>query len=780
MSSRKKKKNNEFSNVPGGSKAAWHKLQRQVLSVLRRTDPPRSPDQLREYLVQNTPLEAEELVPVIDQMIALGKLVGSEKKGWRVAADSAWMEGTVAGGRNGSYRLVLDGTFEEFALEGVDKVPFFPGDRVLAESSGRFDRDLRVALVKTVLSRGQRTQVCSLACRIGGDLYLVTPVDPYCSTEIVVQGDLQACEGRAFVVELDADLNKTVTEHGCKYPVGRLAEVLGRQTDASTELEIAVRRFNLPYVFPDDVLEEAGALPDKVAAVEARNRVDLRDIAFVTIDGEDARDFDDAVWCTPDEGGWRLLVAIADVSHYVKPGSPLDREAQNRATSVYFPRKVIPMLPEKLSNGLCSLNPDVDRCTLVCDMQVGPDGIVKAYQFYPALIHSHARLTYTAVWQALEGDAGDLLARGGSLEDIQNLYALYHAFREARKARGAVDFESPETEIVCDNKDGRVVEIRRREHNDAHRLIEECMLAANVCAAHFVARSSKGAIYRIHEKPIPEKLQSLRAALSCFKLQLGGGDNPKGSDFERVLAGVRTQKAGPWIQLCMLRSMQQARYSPDNIGHFGLTYEAYTHFTSPIRRYPDLLVHRVIRALLAGRSYAPQVLVDETELMRTHAGLSVKKKSAAGSPDNPSHAAWKRMADICSAAERRADDASRDVVNWLKCSYMEPFEGEVFEGTVSGVVSAGVYVTLTDLFVEGFLHVSELGREYFEFAPQKLAFWGLRSGTRYRLGSKIRVRVESVDRSSRSITFAGAWYDEDSDDYDEWDYPSRKGFSRRW
>ncbi len=590
-------------------------------------------------------------------------------------------------------------------------------------------------------------------------------------------------EGKTFVVEL--------SEESCQpfYSgmalTGEVTEILGDQDDSDVEIDIALRRFDLPYEFSQEALKQAEALPDMVEEKEVENRVDLRDIDFVTIDGEDARDFDDAVWCMPVDSGWRLLVAIADVSHYVTEASPLDADAQTRLTSVYFPRRVIPMLPEKLSNGLCSLNPNVDRCTMVCDMIVDMTGHVTAYQFYPALIHSKARLTYTCVWNALQGKDEDLLARGGKLSDISNLYSLYKALRQARNARGAIDFETSETEMVFDPNTKKIVAIKRREHNDAHRLIEECMLAANVCAAQFIAVNGTESLYRVHESPATERLTALRTTLSGFKLKLDGGNKPTAQDFEKVIEAVKGKPYEEVVQSAMLRTMSQAVYRPTNKGHYGLNYEAYTHFTSPIRRYPDLLVHRTIKAILAGKKYVPKVVGNIQELLASRSAQQIRMKENAAQNNegkaiealNNVNPDWKILGLASSAAERRADEASRDVVQCLKCQYISQYVGKSFKGVITGVVPAGVFVTLKNLFVEGFVHVSRLGDDYYEYNDANMTFTGEWSGERFRIGDTMGVIVMGVDIQNRAIEFSST---DDMYDFRGFKRNSRGSNHRRW
>jgi ribonuclease R len=456
--------------------------------------------------------------------------------------------------------------------------------------------------------------------------------------------------------------------------------------------------------------------------------------------------------------GFRLLVAIADVSHYVKPESGLDGDAIERSTSVYFPRRVIPMLPEKLSNGLCSLNPQVDRCVLVCDMVITARGEIKAYQFYPGVMHSAARLTYTEVAAILGNTKGPEAARRSALvPQLQNLYGVFKSLLAARQKRGAIDFDTTETYIVC-NAQGKIEQILPRQRNDAHKLIEECMLAANVCAADFMKRNKHPGLYRVHAGPTAEKLENLRTFLRGMGLSLGGGETPHASDYAALMAQVRDRPDAQMLQTMLLRSMQQAVYSPDNIGHFGLAYDAYAHFTSPIRRYPDLLTHRAIYAILSGTKYRPQApsgvtlntaLSPRARAMQQQAEPSER---AAASRANAT-AIWEELGLHCSANERRADEASRDVETWLKCYFMRDKLGEEYGGMVSGVTSFGIFVQLDSLFIEGLVHVTELGSDYFQYDEIKNELRGERTGIRYRLSDRVRVQVSRVDLDARKIDF---------------------------
>jgi ribonuclease R len=514
---------------------------------------------------------------------------------------------------------------------------------------------------------------------------------------------------------------------------GRVVEVLGSATDPGIEIEVALRKHDLPYKFSPAAEEEAEKLPPKLRAADYKDRTDIRDLPLVTIDGEDARDFDDAVFCEPAKTaagkpgkGFRLLVAIADVSHYVRPGAPLDVDARERGTSVYFPRRVIPMLPEKLSNGLCSLNPEVDRLVMVCDMAVSPGGEIARYQFYPGVMHSQARFTYTEVAAILAEPVGDLAGAASSkrkalVPHLRMLHKVYHALLGARTKRGAIDFESSETRMIF-NDAGRIERIVPVVRNDAHRLIEECMLAANVCAAEFLEKFEHPALFRIHAGPTPQKLENLRAFLGPLSLSLGGGESPDAKDYAQLAAAIKGRPDAGLVSSVMLRSMQQAQYAPDNIGHFGLAYEMYAHFTSPIRRYPDLLVHRAIKAVLKRRKYQEED--------------------------------WEALGLHCSQTERRADDASREVQAWLKCHYAHEHLGAEFDGNISGVAGFGIFVTLEPLMIDGMVHISELGRDYFVYDEIRHVLRAERSGREFRLGQRVRVKIVRADADTLKIELA--------------------------
>jgi ribonuclease R len=595
-------------------------------------------------------------------------------------------------------------------------------------------------------------------------VWIVAPEDKRYGQDVLIPKAATgaAKTGQVVVVEL--------TEPPALYgqPVGRVKEILGEIDDPGMEIEIAVRKYGVPHEFSDACIALARTLPDKVRAQDKKHRVDLTDVPLVTIDGEDARDFDDAVYCEPAKvgkgksatKGWRLLVAIADVSNYVENGSAIDVDAYERATSVYFPRRVIPMLPEKLSNGLCSLNPEVERLCMVCDMLVTEAGDVSAYQFYPAVMWSHARFTYTEVAAILANTRGaEALKRKDRVTDLMNLHDVYRALLKSRVRRGAVDFETTETQIICDES-GHIEKIVPRTRNDAHKLIEEAMLAANVCSADFIALAKHAGLYRVHEGPTPEKQELLRNYLKALGVGMSISDNPAPGEFQAIATATKDRPDAPQIHSMLLRSMQQAIYTPVNAGHFGLAFDAYTHFTSPIRRYPDLLVHRVIKAILGKTKYQLPVLPMPGEAhakltRRLDKGLAARVKEPGHKPKKVSAeiVAWQAAGMHCSANERRADEASRDVEAWLKCKYMREHLGEEYSGVVTSVTSFGLFVTLDALYVEGLVHITELGGEYFRFDEARQELRGERTGIRYAIGSRLNVQVSRVDLDGRRIDF---------------------------
>ena len=674
----------------------------------------------------------------------------------------AEVEGTIQGHRDGHGFVVRDERLPDLYLSPQEMRGVLHRDRVRARIV-RYDKKGRPeGKVLDILERKKAPIIGRLLHESG--IWLLAPEDKRYGQDIIVprNGIADAKVGQVVAIEL----TEPPSMHS--QPVGRVTEVLGEIDDPGMEIEIAVRKYEVPHLFSEATLAQAEALPSTVRAADKKDRVDLTDVALVTIDGEDARDFDDAVYCEPAKigrvkanNGWRLLVAIADVSHYVKPGEPIDVDAYERATSVYFPRRVIPMLPEKLSNGLCSLNPDVERLAMVCDMLVDSDGEVVAYQFFPSVIRSAARFTYTEVAAILANTRGlEAAKRQALVPHLLDLHDVYRALLKARVKRGAIDFETVETQIVCD-ENGHIDKIVPRTRNEAHRLIEESMLAANVCSADFIARAKHPALYRVHEGPTPEKKVLLQSYLKALGLGLSIGDDPKPAEYQAVAAATKDRPDAAQIHSMLLRSMQQAIYTGTNSGHFGLAYDAYTHFTSPIRRYPDLLVHRVIKALLDGKRYAlgqKAELEPAKKLRLAKAAKSAKNARPGSAPSavlvpGGELESWEVAGAHCSANERRADEASRDVEAWLKCRYMREHLGEEFGGTVTAVTSFGLFVTLDGLYVEGLVHITELGGEYFRFDEIRQELRGERSGARYVVGTRLRVQVSRVDLDGRKIDF---------------------------
>ena len=566
------------------------------------------------------------------------------------------------------------------------------GDIVTVRPLGLDRRGRREGQILDIIERAQTSIVGRFYLERG--IAVLDPEDKRLTQNVILEPDSVAqfapSEGQVVVAEI------TAYPENHRPAVARITEVLGDYADSGMEIEIALRKHKLPHEFSAGSLKAAAKIPEKVRPGDRKNRVDLRDLPLVTIDGETSRDFDDAVYAEKIGRNYRLIVAIADVSHYVKPDDAINQDAQERATSVYFPRRVIPMLPENLSNGICSLNPDVERLCMVCDMEITFAGNIKSYRFYPAVMKSHGRLTYTQVWEWISQKTQNQYS-----EQLATLHKLFKILQKKRHARGAMEFETSETQMLF-NDNGKIDRIIPVVRNDAHKLIEECMLAANVCAADFLLKNKHPALYRNHAGPTPEKLAALREQLGLLGLKLGGGDNP-------------TPKL---LQTMLLRSMQQAQYEPHNAGHFGLAYEHYTHFTSPIRRYPDLLVHRAIKAVLAGTQY---------------------------------QADWQALGAHSSHCERRADDASRDVENWLKTYYMRDKVGEVFAGKISGMANFGIFVTLDDIHVEGMVHVSDLGEDYFNYHPETLSMIGERSGVQFKMGDRVVIKVARADLDTSKI-----------------------------
>ena len=690
-----------------------------ILHMLTEQGVPVAFDRLCQ-LLDIADFEREQFLRRLGAMARDAQLMQNRRNDWLIPDKADLIKGKVQGHPDGFGFLVREDGGADLFLPDKEMAKVLHGDQVIARIVG-VDRKGRPEgkIVEVTERANQRivgrvqqehgvTFVIAENRRISQDILIAPPE----------KGDKKALRPKAGQVVM-AEIIEQPSKHS--QPIGRIVEILGNYADPGMEIEIALRKHDLPFEFSKDALAQTKKLPDEVRKSDWKGREDLTQLPLVTIDGETARDFDDAVFCEKQGKGYRLIVAIADVSHYVTEDSALDATALERGNSVYFPRRVIPMLPEKLSNGLCSLNPQVERLCMVCDMAVTATGVIKQYRFYPAVMWSHARLTYTEVAAALyDQEAAALEKIGALLPWLKNLDALYRILAKAREKRGAIDFETVETRMVFDDH-GKIERIEPYERNDAHRIIEECMLAANVCASDFLKEREHPALYRVHEGPTPERLDKLRNFLGTFGLQLSGGDDPQAKDYAKLLDKVKDRPDKQLLQTVMLRSLKQAIYSPDNVGHFGLAYESYTHFTSPIRRYPDLLIHRAIKSTLAGRHYN-----------------SIN---------------WETVGLACSATERRADEATRDVEAWLKCWYMQDRVGETFTGSISSVVPFGIFVALDAVFVEGLVHVSDLGRDYFHFDEKQHAMVGERTGVRYRLSDRIRVQLVRVSLDQNKIDF---------------------------
>ena len=687
-------------------------------------------------------------------MVRDGQLLRDRKGHYAVVSELDLIKGEVLAHRDGyGFLRPLDNGGQardkknDYYLSARQMKKVFAQDIVLARAEAQDHRGKSEASIVEVLERNTKSIVGRYQNEQG--LELVRADNTRFNHDIVLN-----------TTELDSDLKDqlksgcvvvaSVTEQPSKYgpPRGVITEVLGSHLDPGMEIEIALRTHQIPHEWPQEIIEQATTFSSEVSEADKVNRVDLRKLKLVTIDGEDARDFDDAVFCEKKKtGGWRLIVAIADVSHYVKVGSALDVEALSRATSVYFPGFVVPMLPEVLSNGLCSLNPQVDRLCLACDMSISPDGKVTSYKFLEGVMYSHARLTYSKVGEMLSAEMSESKSRlreqySNVCDNLDDLYELYKILRVNREKRGAVDFDTAETRIIF-NDDKKIEKIVPVVRNDAHKLIEECMLAANVCSAKFLESLKIPALYRVHEGPPEEKLEQLRHYLASLGINASLSSLSPVS-YQKLAEQVADRADARQIQTMMLRSMSQAVYQSENKGHFGLAYDAYTHFTSPIRRYPDLLTHRAIRYVI--RSDRPEF--SKTRKVKRIPGQTVMPKSAIYPYDENQVEA---VGIQSSSAERRADDATRDVMDFLKCEYLLDHVGDTFQGTVSAVTGFGLFIELDDLFVEGLIHVTSLPEDYYNYVKETQSLVGKRSGRRFTLGDHLEVQVAAVDLEERRV-----------------------------
>lgn len=689
-----------------------------ILKVLQDIGAPANLDEVAAALGVDDADDRESLRRRLNAMERDGQVLRNRRDRFCVVNAKDLIAGRVIGHPDGFGFLHPDDGSADLFISPKDMRALIHNDRAVVSVRGIDRRGRREAAVVQILERNTRSTVGRLY--IENDISYVVPDNKRIPIDILVPESALAgaVHGQIVVVEI---IEQPTAR---REPIGRIVEILGDHMAPGMEIEVAIRNYDLPNRWSDEVEAAVAGLTTVVPEEAKAGRIDLRDLPLVTIDGEDARDFDDAVYCRRTPKGWKLYVAIADVSHYVRPGTALDHEAHIRGTSVYFPERVIPMLPEVLSNGLCSLNPEEDRLCMVCEMILDEDGNIGRTKFYEAVMRSHARLTYTQVARMLVDGDKDLRRRYKALvPHLENLYSVYRSLRRARDERGAIDFETQESRIVfgAGRKIETIVPVVR---NDAHRLIEECMIAANMATARFLAKTKVPHLLRIHEGPTAERLTDLRTFLGEVGLSLGGGDEPEPRHYAELIEAIHGRPDEHLVQTVLLRSLAQAVYSPDKKGHFGLASDAYTHFTSPIRRYPDLLVHRAIKHALSAAK--------PSEFAYSHNDLVL-----AG--------------EHCSTCERRADEATRDVVSWLKCEFMLDKLGEEFDAVISAVTSFGFFAELRDIFVEGLVHISNLDKDFFHYDPIGHRLTGERSGVRYRLGDTVRVKVARVDLDERKI-----------------------------
>ncbi|MFV3089995.1 ribonuclease R [Pseudomonas sp. GW6] len=720
-----------------------------ILSHLAERGAPASREQLVEEFGLHTDDQLEALRRRLRAMERDGQLIYTRRGTYAPVDKLDLICGRISGHRDGFGFLVPDDGSDDLFLSPAQMRLVFDRDRALVRVAGFDRRGRREGGIVEVIERAHESIV--------GRYYEENGIGFVVADNPKIQQEVLVTPGRTAGARIGQFVEIKITHWPTQrfQPQGDIVEVIGNYMAPGMEIDVALRSYDIPHVWPEAVVKEARKLKPEVEEKDKEKRIDLRHLPFVTIDGEDARDFDDAVYCEKNSsrwklfsGGWKLYVAIADVSHYVKVGSALDAEAVERGNSVYFPERVVPMLPEELSNGLCSLNPHVDRLAMVCEMTMSKSGQMVDYKFYEAVIHSHARLTYNKVSLMLEDPKS---SEGKSLRSeykevlphLNQLYALYQVLVAARHERGAIDFETQETRIIF-GEGRKIAEIRPTQRNDAHKLIEECMLAANVATARFMQDHEIPSLYRVHDGPPPERLEKLKAFLGELGLSLQRGkskDGPSPKDYQRLLESIRERPDYHLIQTVMLRSLSQAVYSAQNEGHFGLNYEAYTHFTSPIRRYPDLLVHRAIRSVVRSKRDTKHV---------ERAGAAVMPKARIYPYDE---ATLEKLGEQCSMTERRADEATRDVVNWLKCEFMQDRVGETFAGVITAVTGFGIFVELRDIYVEGLVHVTALPADYYHFDPVHHRLSGERSGRSFRLGDSVEVKVMRVDLDERKIDF---------------------------
>jgi ribonuclease R len=705
-----------------------------LLSIIEKSSPPPTYNALAKTLKYQ---EDHLLVGLKRRLRAMensGQLIFNKFKQYAIPEESSLLTGKVLGHRDGFGFFAPDDPAQkdkrgkDFYISSHEMKHVFHGDVVQALLVDRTDRKGRkeVKIIDVIEPR---------KAPIVGRFYVdhhvcsVVPEDTKIKQEILIdpKAKLGARHGQMVVVDLVQRPTKR------SLAIGHVVEVLGDHMAPGMEIDIALRAHDLPHEFSDDVKAETACISDEVEESAKLPRKDLRTLPLITIDGDDARDFDDAVYCEPKKsGGWRLWVAIADVSYYVRHGSALDDEAISRGNSVYFPSQVIPMLPEKLSNGLCSLNPDVDRLCMVCEMTVSAAGKLSGSQFYPAVMRSHARFTYSKVAKILDGDETLITEYKALVPDLKHLKDMYLSLSDARNKRGAIAFETEES-LFLFNAEKKIESVVPLIRNDAHKIIEECMILANVATAKFIEKNKKPGLFRVHDKPSEDKYNKFVSYLSELGIPLPKRDAPEPQDYCDILAKVADRPDQELIQTMLLRSMRQAVYQSDNLGHFGLALQSYSHFTSPIRRYPDLVVHRVIKSIL-------QQQLSSNETVGANAGLYDYKLEEVI-----------ELGEHCSMTERRADEATRDVSDWLKCEFMQDHVGDRFTGVISTVTNFGLFVRLQDLHIEGLVHITALGQDYYHYDDVRMCLTGENSGVKYRVGDVVTVQVAAVNLDEKKI-----------------------------
>lgn len=692
-----------------------------VIKFLMQRNEPANTKSIAETLGRIGKEGRQETFEILEKLRDSGQVTQLSKHRWAMKHAIQEHQGRVIGHVDGHGYVLTDQTKEKVFLRAHDMSDVLHNDVVKVRITGRDRRRKLFGQIIDIVERGNDIVVGRYFSE--SNMHFVVPDDQRIGQDIFVLPEHVAGAESGQVVSVKITKNPSKNFQ----PVGEIIEVLGDYLSPGMEIEIAIRKHQLPHQWPENVEQQVKRFASDVSDKDMKGRKDIRDLPLVTIDGEDARDFDDAVYSQPlSNGKHRLVVAIADVSSYVKEGSPLDQEAWQRGTSVYFPNNVIPMLPEVLSNGLCSLNPNVNRLCFVSDMVINKSGEIESYDFYQAVMYSHARLTYTQVSALIEGDSQQANIPDKLHENIHDLYTVSQLLGKNRRQNGTIEFEIPEPLILYDDE-RKIDRVVARERNNAHRLIEECMLAANICASLMLEDSQLAGIYRVHDAPDEDKISDARVFLRQFKLLLGGGDEPSPKHFSEVINKVEDPLTAKIVQTALLRSMKQARYDIENSGHFALNFDSYTHFTSPIRRYSDLLVHRQIRRLLEN----PEAQ-DSDEMI-----LQVEK-----------------TAEQTSSTERRSEKATREAVQWLKCEFMSHKVGDKLYGVVSSVTEFGLFVELEEFYIDGLVHITSLGQDYYRYDSDKRELVGEQSGRVYKTGQRLEVQVSRVDMEQGRIDFS--------------------------